>query len=184
MTRREVISRLRGDLVEHFDDSTLYNRQLWGAFWSATLVLLQREADGNKLTNQNIFKPYNLDTEEVNQFENSCVPLECIACQATIPEVVMSKTGPIHSFLGSPDMSLRYDIVNPTEFVVKSKIKGNRTRYALYEGNKLKLSHCIPCLLLLAVPGANGQAPPTGKCSVMDLEVGMPSYLVEGAIGI
>lgn len=183
MTRREVVSRLREDLIEHFDDSVLYNRHLWNSFWTASRVLIQREHDANKLKNQNIFQHYNLDTEEVNLYEGSCVPLECVSCRARIPKIVMSKTGLVYSFLGSPDMSTRYNIVNPSDFIVKSKIKGVRTRFAFLEGDFIYLSECIPCLKLMAVP-EDAKDATDGTCSVMDIEVEISDYLIEGALTI
>ena len=95
----------------------------------------------------------------------------------------MSKTGMIYSFLGSPDMNIRYNIVNPGDFIVKSKIKGTRTRFAFVEGDYVYLSQCIPCLKLLAVP-ENEEGTTEGKCSVMDMEVDMSNYLLEGALAI
>lgn len=183
MTRREVVSRLRGDLNEHFGDSVIYNRHLWNDFWTASKVLIQRESDVNKLINQHIFKPYNLDTEEVNLYEGSCVPIECVACRVKLPKVIMSKTGMVYSFLGSPDMSTRIYVVNPSDFIVKSKIKGNRALYAFFEDDYLYFSKCMPCVKLLAVT-EDSDEPTDGKCSIMDQEVGMSDYLLEGAFAL
>lgn len=182
-TRRQIVSRLRKDLVEHFDDSNLYNRHLWNSFWSAAKLLLQREADAAKLVSQNVFTPYSLDTEEVDLYADTCVPIECISCRVKIPELLMSKDGMIYSFFGSPDMSIKYNIVGAAEFAMKSKVKGISSRFAFLEGNYLYLSKCLPCVKLLAI--ADGPAaPPAGKCSILDTEIGLPDFLVEGAIAI
>ena len=185
MTPRQITSRLRADLKEHFDDSVLYNRHLWNAFWTSTRVLLQREADANKLKDQMVFSSYNLDTEEVNLYEGSCVPLECISCRVKFPKPVMAKKGPIYSFVGSPDLSVKYTIVDPQEFVVKSKIKGVRERYAFLEGDYLYLSKCIPCVKVLVAPEDDATTI-DGKpvCGILDQEVVLPNYLIEGGLAL
>ncbi len=185
MTRRQIISRLRLDLKEHFSDSVLYNRHLWNAFWTSSRVLIQREADANKLKDQNVFTSYNVDTEEINMYEGSCVPLECISCRVKFPKPLMSKTGPIYSFVGSQDMSTKYTIVNPQEFVIKSKIKGIKERYAFLENDYLYLSKCIPCLKILVAPeddslSVEGKA----KCGLLDETVSLTDYLIEASLAI
>ena len=185
MTRRQIISRLRLDLKEHFSDSVLYNRHLWNAFWTASRVLIQREADANKLKDQNVFTAYNVDTEEINAYEGSCVPLECISCRAKFPKALFSKTGPIYSFVGSVDMSTKFTLVNPQEFVVKSKIKGIRERYAFLEGDYIYLSKCIPCLKILVAPEDDSlSADGKQKCGLLDEQVSMSDYLVEASLAI
>ena len=185
MTRRQIISRLRLDLKEHFSDSVLYNRHLWNAFWTASRVLIQREADANKLKDQNVFTSYNVDTEEINTYEGSCVPLECISCRAKFPKALFSKTGPIYSFVGSVDMSTKFTLVNPQEFVVKSKIKGIRERYAFLEGDYIYLSKCVPCLKILVAPEDDSlSADGKQKCGLLDEQVSMSDYLVEASLAI
>ena len=182
MTRREIVSRLRNDLNAHSADSVLTNRHLWNAFWTTSRVLIQREADTNKLKDQYAsFKSYDLNTEQVDIYEGTCVPISCIACRVELPKVLTSKTGLVYSFLGSPDFHTRYVIVSPFEFQVKTKIKGSATRYAFVEGGFLYLSKCLPCLKLLAIPEED-DIEVGGVCSIMDEPVGISDYLVEGAL--
>lgn len=186
-TRRTIVSRLRHDLLEHTSDSQIYNRHLWNAFWTASRLLIQREADSNNLVNQDVFTSFYIDTEKVDVFENTCVPLECIACRAKLPKPLMSKTGPITGFVGSPDMSVSYTIVNPVEFTIKSRVKGVRERYAYIDGDYIYLSKCIPCLKAMV---ATEQDTPTTKdgenvtCGILDTPVNMPDYLIEGSMAI
>ena len=182
MTRREIVSRLRNDLNAHSADSVITNRHLWNAFWTTSRVLVQREADANKLKDQYAsFKSYNLDTEEVDKYEGTCVPISCISCRVKLPKVLTSKTGLVYSFLGSPDMFTYYVIVSPFEFGIKAKIKGTKTRYAFVDGDFLYLSKCIPCLKLLAIPEED-DLEVGGVCSIMDEPVGLPDYLVEASL--
>lgn len=180
-TKREVISRLRQDLRAHSADSIMSNRYLWSAFWDAAKLLLQREHDSGKLKDQAIFQPYQIDTEEVNLYEGSCVPLECISCRVKITEPLMAKNGPIYSFFGSQDMFTRYAIVNPTEFEVKAKIKGTKQRYAFIEGGYAYLSKCVPCVKFNMVP-SDGLS--DSKCGVMDTAAFVPDYLFDAAVAI
>lgn len=180
-TKREAIFRLRNDLREVTADSPMTNRYLWSVFWDAAKLVLQRAHDDGTLRDQNIFQPYYLDTEEVNLYEGSCVPLECISCRVKIPEPVMSKTGPMYSVLASADLYTRYALVNPTEFEIKSKIKGTKQRYAFLEGKYIYLSKCVPCIKFSVVP-TDGLS--ESKCGVMDTNAFVPDYLFDAAIAI
>ena len=181
-TRRQIVSRLRQDLGESTADSMWFNRQLWSAYWDAAKMVIQRANDENKLVNQSqIFKKFNLDTEDVNGFEDTCVPLDCISCRVKLPEPILhSKVGPVYAFLGSPDMYTQYVIVTPQEFIIKSKIKGTKMRFAFQEGDFLFLSKCIPCVLYRAFPDELLEG--DGKCSVMDQEVPVPGYLEDSIL--
>jgi hypothetical protein len=97
----------------------------------------------------------------------------------------MSKTGPIYSFVGSPDMSVKYTVVNPQEFVIKSKIKGVRERYMFLEGDYGYLSKCIPCLKILVAPDEDPTSVKGGnQCGLLDEEVTLPDYMVEASIAL
>jgi hypothetical protein len=186
MTIREAVSRMRHDLNSHYADSSLYNRHLYSAFWAASRLLIQREADQNRMSDQSrAFTSYNLDTEQVDMYEATCVPLSCISCRAKLPAgILTSKTGPIYGLLGSPDLSTRYAIVTPMEFEVKSKIKGTSARYAYIENGYLYLSKCIPCLKLLAVPSDVPALSAGGTCSVLDSDVPVPDHLHHAAFAL
>ena len=101
-TKREVIHRIRHDLAEHSADSVLTNRYLWASFWDAAKLLAQRAYDDSSMRDQIVFETFDLDTEEHNPFDGTCVPLECIACRVKVPAPVMSKNGMIYSYIGSP----------------------------------------------------------------------------------
>lgn len=180
MTKREVIHRLRHDIREHSADSVLTNRHLWAAFWNAAKLLMQRAHDDSSLKDQSVFETFDIDTEEYNPFDGSCVPLDCIACRAKIPAPVTSKSGMIYSYIGSPDLHTQYAVVNPQEFAIKSKIKGTRQRYAFYENGYLHLSKCIPCLRVSMLPDVSVG----NSCGVMDTVCPVPDYLIDAAIAI
>lgn len=184
MTKREIVSRLRQDLNEHFSDSVLFNRHLWNAFWTASRVLVQREADNNKLKDQSRnFKTYNLDTEDVNLYEGTCVPLECIACRAKVPKLMVSKNGPIYGFIGSPDMHTSYTVVSPLEYAIKTKITGTKAKFAFIEGDYLYFSKCLSCVKLVGIPDGDDDAD-GASCSVMDDSVAISDYLIEGSLAM
>lgn len=186
-TRRTIVNRLRHDVNEHSSDSQIFNRYLWNAFWSASRLLVQREADANKLVDQDVFTSFHIETEQVNMFENTCVPIDCIACRAKLPKPLMSKSGPITSFIGSPDMSVSYTIVTPMEFTIKSRIKGVRERYAYIDGDYIYLSKCIPCLKAViateqdVVPDKDGEKI---ACGILDTPINIPDFLIEGSLAI
>lgn len=180
-TKREAIARLRHDLGEHSADSQLTNRYLWSALWDAAKLLMQRSYDDGSLRDQAVFETYNLDTEEYNPFDGTCVPLDCIACRVKVPEPAMSKNGPVYSFLGSPDMTTQYAIVNAQEFAVKAKVKGIRQRFAFYENGYLMLSKCIPCVKFTVLPSSGMTS---SKCGVMDTECQVPDHLFDASVAI
>lgn len=183
MTIRDVVSRLRHDIREHSQDSVFYNRHLWNAFWTSSKRLIQIESDENKLKDQNnLFKSFHLDTEEVNIYIGSCVPLECIACRAKMPLLLSSKNGVIYNFIGSPDQGLRYSLVTPFEYSVKSKIKGTSAKYAFIEDGYIYLSKCIPCIKIVGIPDEFSDTQTKGQCSILDNSISLPDYLIEAAI--
>lgn len=179
-TKRQVVSRLRGDLKEVSGDSVLSNRHLYDAFWTAGKLLLQRENDSQKLKSIRNFKEYNLKTEEVDILADSCVPKECIGCRVKIPKPVFSKNGLIYRFLGTPDNSISFNIVTPFEFANKLKLKGNKSKYAYIMGDYLYLSTCYPCVKLIGLFDEDSTA--KEGCSILDDEVEVPDYLIENAL--
>jgi len=142
------------------------------------MVLLQRDADSRKLVNQmGLFKSYSVDTEAVNKYDGTCVPLECIQCRAKFPDVMMAESGPIFSFIGSPDLSSEYNIVSPIEYAVKTRVRGVKGGFAFFDGGYIYLSKCIPCLKIMAVPSFDAKA----GCGVLNQEISFPGKVIEGA---
>ncbi len=184
MTIREVVSRLRNDLKEHTQDSVYYNRHLWNAFWTASRLLLQREADGEGIKDMRSFKSVILDTEEVNKYEGTCVPLECAVCRVKLDKPLMSKKGMVYHFVGSIDMHTEFKVVSPQDFKVKAGIKGVRVNYAYLEGDYLYLSKCTPCIKVIAVFNDFSTTNTKGSCSILDSEIGIPDYLIEGSLSL
>lgn len=182
MTIRETVSSLREEMKETSADSVLSNRHLWNAFWRSSRVLLQREADANKLRDQNVYDVLMVDTEEVNMFEGTCVPLDCVVCRAKIPKPLMSKSGFIYNFIGSPDLSTSYSVVSPFEFPIKAKIKGTKEKYAYLEGEYIFFSKCVPCVKIVGLFEEFDDTDTKGLCSIMDRAVNIPDYLIEGAM--
>lgn len=178
MVIRDVTSRFRNEVKEHYHDSVLSNRLLWNIFWTASRLVLQRNADDNKLWNQNIFTTINVDTEEVNKFAGTCVPLECAICRAKIPKPLTSKTGFIYNFVGSPDFHTSFSVVNQFEFGVKTKIK-TATNFAFIDGEYMYFSKCLPCVKIVGLFEEFSDTQVSGLCSVMDTEVNLPDYLIE-----
>lgn len=179
-TIRQVVSRLRADLREVNADSIYTNRHLYDAFWTAGLLLIQRENDAQKLRNIRNFKEYNFSTEEVDILEDSCVPYECVACRVKIPKPIYSKLGFIYRFIGTPDQSISFNLVTPFEFANKLKMRGNKAKYAYLSGDYLYLSHCYPCIKIIGL--FNTKSDKKGGCSIMDSEVEVPDYLIENAL--
>ena len=175
---------MREETKETSADSVLSNRHLWNAFWRASRVLIQREADEAALNDQNIFDVLMIDTEEVTKFEGTCVPLDCAVCRAKIPKPLMGKkTGFIYSFVGSPDMHTSFSVVSPYEFPIKAKVKGTSQKYAYLEGDYMYFSKCLPCVKIVGVfDEFTEQA--DGQCSIMDRAVNIPDYLIEGSIRV
>jgi hypothetical protein len=182
MTIRAVVARLRADINEVRGDSPFTDRHLWNAFWTSSRLILQREADSNVFRDSKAFRTINANTETVNMFEGTCVPLECAVCRVKIPKpLIGKKRGFIYNFIGSPDYHTSFSVVTPFEFSVKTKIKGTKTNYAYIDGDYLYLSKCLPCLKIIALFEEFGDSG-GGGCSVLDNDVNMPDYLIENSI--
>lgn len=180
MTIREIVSRLRHDLSEHFADSHLFNRHLFNSFWIASRLMLKREADSNMLPKQTkSYRTYVIDSEMVNKYEGTCVPLECIACRYKLPKLLSGKHGIIYSYFGSVDQSAETLIVDPYSYQVKTQLPGVKTQFAFIEGDYIYTSGCLPCMKLIAIPDTYGDEAGTGACSIMDDDIQIPDHLYE-----
>lgn len=176
MTIRDIVARIRGDLVQVSADSAFTDRHLFNAFWTASRLILQRHADDGIQINGKSFKSMVLNTEEVNKFDGTCV------CRAKIGKPLMGKKrGFIYHFVGSVDYSTSFSVVTPYEFPIKTSIKG-AGNFAYIDGEYIYFSKCLPCVRVVALFEEYGGDSDTGGCSVMDNEVALEDFLIEAAI--
>lgn len=182
MTIRDIVARIRGDLVQVSADSVFTDRHLFNAFWTASRLILQRHADDGIPINGKSFKSMVLNTEEVNKFDGTCVPLQCAVCRAKIGKPLMGKKrGFIYHFVGSVDYSTSFSVVTPYEFPIKTAIKG-AGNFAYIDGEYIYFSKCLPCVRVVALFEEYGGDSDTGGCSVMDNEIALEDFLIEGAV--
>lgn len=182
MTIREIVYRLLGDFNQASGDANLTTRHAWSAFWGSMRVLLKREHDLNRLFNSNLYKTQVLNTETVDKYADSCVPLECAVCRIKLPKVLFSAKGPVFRLVGN-DFNQRFTVVNAFDFENKTKLKGNSTKYAYVEGDYLYLSECVPCLKVGFIPEELDFSDPKG-CSILDTALDFPPHLFEPALSM
>lgn len=176
MLVKEAISRVRNTLKEYIADSRLSSRYVWNVIWTTSSYLIEKEKG---LHNLDIFKPISLDTEEVNKYEGSCVPLSCIVCRVKLPSGVEGKKGLIYRYIGSPDLSTTFKLVSPLAFGRKKKIRMNAQNYAFLEEGYIYLDECFPCVKVAYFPNDSDEAlDSTSGCSKLDRESPVPDYLL------
>lgn len=175
----EATSRLRNTLKEFKGDTRLTDRYLWNIIWSIGALLLNREKNLNSL---DIFKTVDLETEEVNLLESSCVPLDCIGCRVKIPSKVESKYGLIYKFIATPDLSTSFKLVNPTSFTTKSKLRGKIGNYAYMDNGYIYMDECFPCIKISYLPNDSEEAledtEGNKNCSMLEKEISLPNYIM------
>ena len=132
MTIGDIISRLRNTIKEVTGDSVLTNRQLWNIAY--TSFLLYNERDKRNIYNSDIFTVVNLEKEEVNFLEDSCVPLECQTCRYALPSGAEGKNGLIYRYIATPDMSETFQLTTPEQYQIKKKIRGNNQKFVFLVG--------------------------------------------------
>lgn len=175
MTINEATSRLRGMVKEHFSDSVLRDRFLWNIIWSATKLLIHRELQRKDLSNLSIYQTYNIDVEEVDILEDSCVPDHCFKCRAKVPKLMETESGPVYKFIGTPDYSREFVFTSINSARVKTKIRGNKEAYAYQVGTWLYLTRCYPCIVIVGIPEGDVK---TG-CNKRGAPAPIPGHLEE-----
>ena len=182
MTIREIVFRVLSDLNQTPGDANLSTRHAWSAFWGSMRVLLRREHDMNRLLNSNLYKTQVFNTEKVDKYADSCVPLSCAVCRIKLPKVLFSAKGPVFRLVGN-DFEQRFTVVSAFDFENKTTLKGNKTKYAYVEGEYLYLSECVPCLKIGFIPEDLDYSSPDG-CSILDTSLDFPPHLFEPALSM
>lgn len=197
-TRRKIISRLRGSIKEVTSDSKYSNRYLWDAFWTASRVLIKRDADNERRIYQtsDIWQTLCIGMDPVSPIlcDCICIPVDCVLyrSQFKIPKIVESSYGWIYRMIASLDNSKRITLVTPMEFQVKTKIRHNRELYAFAHDGYIWSNAPFPRIIISAVAEGDisqfkcsndSSSEGAGNCgSLLDIEVGIPDYLVDGSI--
>lgn len=180
MTIREVTSRVRASLKEVYRDSYLSNCHVYNLAYTAYLKILSRSRDSiYKLA---IFKTISIDTEEVDLYEDTCVPLECISCKITLPDSVDLKEGLIYQYIASPDLSTKFKIENPIIYQKKINTRSS-TKPAYREGNTIYFSECFPCIKISYL-SKEGIPDEDNECSVMENVAPIPDDKITDVIGL
>ena len=174
MTIREGVSRLRQDLKEVSQDSYFSDRGLWNAIFTSGVQYMER--DRKNLHNLDIYTFKSFNTEEVNLYEESCVPLDCTVCRIKIPNILTLKTGMVYKSLTSPDGSIDFNITDPTSYQRKLKLLRGNKQLAFKEGDYIYLSTCLPCVKFGYV---STDLEDSNSCSRLDDEIPFPEYLLD-----
>jgi len=142
VTIGHIVARLRDSIKEQSDDSRYTNRYLWSTFYTFAKQLIKQDADKGKIYNDtNIWNPLCIEMEPVSGLYCNCIaiPYDCTVYRSKhkLPNLLLSSSGPIYRFISTPDMSRIFVLTTPFEYIVKSKIKYNNTRYAFIYDNYL-----------------------------------------------
>lgn len=182
MTVGESVSRLRNSVKEVNSDSVLSNRFLWNILYTSSLMLLDQDKN---IHNQDVFKVVHLESEEVNIYEGSCVPLDCTTCRYKLPKGAEYKKGLLYRYIATPDMSTQFNLTDPGTYQNRSKIRGAKHINSIFlEEGYLYSKECYPCLKVAYLPGDSlGIDNPDG-CSLLDTEAIIPDRLIHRAIGM
>jgi len=180
MLIRQIVSRLRNDIKEHTGDTVLTNRHLWNIFYTKAQLLLER--DKKNIYNIDVFETASIDTEEVNELEDTCVPICKLSCRAKLPDSVEFKTGLTYRYIATADLSTNFHLVNPSSFIRKTGIQGNKQNYAYLENGYLYLSKCYPCISVSYIPKDLTSSDDKDTCSKLDQNTILPDYLIDGAM--
>lgn len=180
MTIREAVSRLRNNLKEFYGDSVLSNRHLYNIIYTMSLAYLER--DKRTLYNLDIFTPVNIDAEEVNIYEGSCVILDCKVCRYKLEDLMENKYGFIYKYVGTPDYKNQYHITSPNTYNRKTNIRGNKTKYGWIENEYIYIPDCPPCIKVLYLSSNGVSLNSVDGCSIMDNKLTIPDYLIDNVI--
>lgn len=176
MTIRELVSRCRSTLKEVNNDSYLSNRHLWQIISSVFSKYLDQRKNIYKL---DLFNTINIDTEEVNLLEESCVPLNCLGCRIKLDEAMETKDGLVFRYIATPDMSKTFKLVSPKLYMLKHKKTKGNSNFAFYDNGYLYFNNCFPCLKIsyLSKTGQSNEG-----CSVLENNINIPDYMVQDIV--
>lgn len=177
MTKGEIVSTLRGDLKEVSSDSYFTDRQLWSKFFIGGLMYMERER--KNLHNLDIYTFQSFDTEKVNKYEGTCVPIECLSCRIKVPNLVSLKGGILYKSLTSPDGSIKFNITDPTSYQRKLNLKSGNQGFAFKEGEYIYLSKCLPCVKFGYVSNDMNHST---SCKALEEENPFPDYMIDTLI--
>jgi hypothetical protein len=202
MTIREVVSLLRDSLKEQSTDTKYTNRFLWSTFLRGRNTLLKQEADSKKkLFNlSGIWDTVCVQMQEVSSLicNCDCLPYDCYVYRSKkkLPKSVESSLGILYRYIATPDLSVDITLVSPTQYQIKSKIKGNKLKYAfIHDGYLYTPGLKYPTIVVSAVfdedvstlncnKSINSDNPSTtNTCSsILDRNTGLPDYLEDAGI--
>lgn len=174
MTIGEAVARLRQDLKEVSQDSYFSDRGLYNTILTGGLMYMERER--KNLHNLDIYTHETFNTEEVNLYEESCVPLDCKVCRIKVPNILSLKTGLVYKYLTSPDGSIEFKITDPTSYQRKLKLLRGNKQVAFKEGDFIYLSKCLPCVKFSYV---STDLENSSGCKALDQDVPFPDYMLD-----
>lgn len=176
MKIKEIVSRFRGTFKEFRGDTRTTSRYIWSIIWTAGLFLMEREKNLHKL---DIYKTVDLETEEVNLLETSCVPLNCMGCRVKIPSTVENKNGLIYKYIASPDLSTQFKLVSPTAYQRKKKLKNTYQNYAFLDNGYIYFDKCYPCIKVSYLPDSWEESISSSDgCSKLEQNSPLPDYIL------
>lgn len=170
-----AISRVRNGIKEVSRDSVYTNRFIWNVILSNFTRLLNQRPNIHTL---DVFTSLDLDVEEVNLLESSCVPLDCKGYRVKIEDALETKHGLLFRYIATPDLSETFTLVSPKVFQLKiNKTKGN-THYAFLEDEYLYLNKYYPCIKVSYL-SKYGSA---NDCCILNNDTNIPDYLLDAAV--
>lgn len=178
MLIRDFVSRVRNSVKEIDRDSYLSNRHIWNIATTAFLKVMNQQK--RSIYKLDLFNTVDVETEKVNMLENSCVPLNCLACRFKVDDALETSKGLVFRYISTPDMSKLFKLTSPKLFQTKVKSKKGSSGYAFYDDGYIYLSECFPCMRIsyLAKFGQDD----SDSCSVLDNEVNIPDHMLDDVV--
>lgn len=138
MNKGTIISLFANSIKEVSADTVYPRRYLWNLFYTVYQTLVKRDADNKTLYSNSEWKTYCLPLEKVSPILCTCLsyPVDCdkyiYRTKCKVPSLLDSKTGPIYRFISTVDNSKEYDLVSPTVYKQKTKVRFNKAMYTFY----------------------------------------------------
>lgn len=153
----QIVSRIRDSIKEQFGDSRYSNRYLFSLFKTKAKTLISIDAGkGNLFKQNNSWKTICIDMEIASSIfcEEVCIPYDkyLYRSKCKLPKLMEASSGTLLKSLTTVDFSKNINLVSPTEFFVKKKIRFNTEKYAFIQNGYLFTNVSYPVLLLVSIP--------------------------------
>jgi hypothetical protein len=156
MKNKEVISRLRTTIKEHYRDSILSNKYLYNLLKTSALFIIKREFDtkNNVFMQSSLFSSACIDMVKVSSL--SCdigIETDCKIWRSKnkLPLYAESSGGFIYQSISSMDGSVQFTLSSAYMTGIKEKVKYNKNKYCWIENGYLYSNNAYPNLKIVGL---------------------------------